>query len=131
MWKSSNPLRRKSKRKSKIGRRSMSAKGTRPLRGLKRKSKRKVKVKRRSVRKRQRRSRKSRSFGNNSPYQDPMFGFNAASTQLGVLTPYYEYNRIAFPSPGGIRQEVGTGWKNIPIPMGKKVSGPFYSAYNV
>ena len=74
------------------------------------------------------RSLRKKHFG---MYQDPMFGYSPAITKIGHLTPYYEYNRIQFPNLGGIRQEVGTGWKNVSIPMGKKVTGPYYNSYNV
>ena len=54
-----------------------------------------------------------------------------AITKLGLLTPYYGYDRKLFPNLGGVRGEVGTGWKNVPVVLGKQESGPFYSVYNV
>ena len=82
--------------------------------------------------------RKSRKFGSKNRsmpkamYQDPMFGFKPAIEKLPPhLSQYFEYDRIRFPGPGGIREEVGTGYKNVPVRMGRKVSGPYYSSYNV
>ena len=93
------------------------------------KKRRSVAKKRRSVAKKSvRKFSRKKSFG---MYGDPVFGKVDAKNIKAKLTPYYEYKRNTFPLPGGIREEVGSGFKNTPVHMGPIYPGPFYSSYNV